>query len=414
MYSVGYVCRFLTMKPRNKYEKRVAELNATLKENIAVRDIEWVKKQEFGYKRDYTKDTSFYFTLVTQVAEFKVKRLYRGYKFPDKNYDHYFFVEIMREFSEDGCNALYFGKQRGMGCYYDCFLFGSDMELRGNYKNYAGHCIADLFDISWGEHPQSNGKRVPCERLDPKELGRIIKNNPVAENLYKERSYLFTYLMYQTYNKQVCRAITIAKRHGFVFTPGNTSIWFDMVRAMVKVGADFHNPVFVAPKDLQATHDLFIKRWMRKQEDERRAAAIEMKMDATDRKLMQEKRTNDAYIRRRKRFYDMVLTDGLIECRVLPDVPAFRAEAEEMHHCVYTNEYYKKPYSLIMSATIAGNRVETVEVDLTSFTIKQCFGKHDQFTMHHQRILDLVNGQMDIIKETYTSRKRTTKIKIAV
>jgi hypothetical protein len=402
------------MKPRNKYEKRVAELNATLSEDIAVRDIEWVKKQDYGYKREDSKDTSFYFTLVTQVAEYQVKRLYRGYKFSDKHFDHYFFVEIMREFSEDGCNALYFGKQKTMGCYFDCFLYGSNMELRSSHRNYARNSIADLFDISWGEHPQSKGKRVPCERLDPKELGRIIKNNPVAENLYKERSPLFVHLMYQTYNKQICRAITIAKRHGFVFDQINTSIWFDMVRAMVRVGADVHNPVFVAPKDLQATHDLFVNRWKRKQENERRAAAIELKMSETDRKLMREKRTNDAYIRRRKRFYDMVLTDGLIEVRVLPDVPAFRAEADEMHHCVYTNEYYKKPYSLIMSATISGSRVETVEVDLTSFKILQCFGKHDQFTMHHQRILDLVNGQMNIIKETYTSRKRTTKVKIAV
>lgn len=401
------------MKPRNKYEKRVAELNATLKEDIAIRDIEWVKEQNYGNQRDYTKDTTFYFTLYTNIAEFEVKRLYRGYKFPDKHYDHYFFVEIMREF-KDGDNILYFGKQKTMGCYFDCFLYGSDMELRSNYKNYANNCIADLFDITWGEHPQSNGKRVPCERTDPKELGRIIKNNPVAENLYKKHSPLFSYLMYHTYNKKVCRAITIAKRHGFVFDQTNTSIWFDMVRAMVRVGADFHNPVFVAPKDLQATHDMFVNRWRRKQEEERRAAAIEVKMEETDRKLMQEKRTNDAYIKRRKRFYDMVLTDGLIECRVLPDIPAFRAEAEEMHHCVYTNEYYKKPYSLIMSATISGSRVETVEVDLTSFKILQCFGKHDQFTIHHQRILDLVNGQMDTIKETYNSRKRTTKQKIAV
>jgi hypothetical protein len=186
-----------------------------------------------------------------------------------------------------------------------------------------------------------------------------------------------------------------------------------MVRAMVRVGADVHNPVFVAPKDLQATHDLFVNRWRRKQEEERRTAAIELKMSETDRKLMQEKRINDAYIRRRKRFYDMVLTDGLIEVHVLPDIPAFRAEAEEMHHCVYTNEYYKKPYSLIMSATIAGKRSETIEVDLTTFTIKQCFGKHDQFTMYHQRILDIVNGQMNTIKETYKSRKKTT-LKIAV
>ena len=279
------------MKPRNKYEKRVAELNATLKEDIAVRDIEWVKEQNYGNQRDYTKDTTFYFTLYTNIAEFEVKRLYRGYKFPDKHYDHYFFVEIMREF-KDGDNILYFGKQKTMGCYFDCFLYGSDMELRSNHKNYANNCIADLFDISWGEHPQSTGKRVVCERTDPKELGRIIKNNPVAENLYKKHSPLFSYLMYHTYNNKVCRAITIAKRHGFVFDQTNTSIWFDMVRAMVRVGADFHNPVFVAPKDLQATHDMFVNRWRRKQEEERRAAAIEVKMEETDRKLMQEKLLN--------------------------------------------------------------------------------------------------------------------------
>ena len=403
------------MKPRNKYEKRVAELNATLSEDIAVRDIEWVKKQDYGYKkREGSDDTSFYFTLVTQVAEYQVRRLYRGYKFSDKHYDHYFFVEIMREFSEDGCNALYFGKQKTMGCYFDCFLYGSDMELRSSHRNYARNSIADLFDISWGEHPQSKGKRVHCERFDPKELGRIIKNNPVAENLYKERSPLFAHLIYQTYNKQVCRAITIAKRHGFMFDQTNTSIWFDMVRAMVRLRADFHNPVFVAPKDLQATHDLFINRLRRKQEEERRKAAIELKMSETDRKLMREKRINDAYIKRRKRFYDMVLTDGLIDVRVLIDVPAFKAEAEEMHHCVYTSEYYKKPYSLILSARINDKRIETIEVDLTNYTIKQCYGKHDQFTMYHQRILDLVNAQMDTIKQFNTTRKRTTKQKKAI
>ena len=400
------------MKPRNKYERRVAELNATLSEDIAVRDIEWVKEQNYGHTYGRKNETKFYFTLTTQLAEFQVKRLYRGYKYQDKHFDHYFFVEIMREFN-DGEQKLYFGKQRTMGCYFDCFSYGSDMELRQNHRNYAGNSIDYLFEISWGEHPQSKGKRIACDRIDPNELARVIKNNPVAENLYKERDPLFVHLLYGTRCKEVCRAITIAKRHGFVFTRQNTTLWFDMVRAMLFCKADVHNPVFVAPKDLQATHDLFIRRRMRIYDEAVRNAAIELKMSATDRKLMQEKRTNDSYIKRRKRFYDMVLTDGLIECRVLPDVPAFREEAKEMQHCVYTCEYYKRPYSLIMSATIKGKRVETVEVDLTSFTIKQCFGKHDQFTMHHQRILDLVNAQMDTIKAYYKSRSNT-KVKIAV
>lgn len=410
------------MKPRNKYEQRVAELNATLKEDIAVRDIEWVKKQDFGNKSEHTKDVSFYFTLVTQVADLQVRRLYRGYKFPDKNYVHYFFVEIMREFSEDGVNKLYFGKQRTMGIYYDCFLYGSDMELRYNFKNYAGNCIADLFDISWGEHHQSKGKRVPCERIDPKELGRIIKNNPVAENMYKDNDPLFGYLLYNPYPKQVCRAIILAMRHGFVFNDMTSPIWFDMVRSICYCKKDYHNPIFIAPKegDLLSIHDKFVEMEFRKrrkdrEKRERRKAELRLQREyeAIRKQLEEDKTINEKYIKRRKKFYDMVLTDGLIECRVLRDIKAFEEEGTVMDHCVFKCKYYDKPYSLILSARIGEERIETIEVDLTNYSIKQCYGKHDQFTMYHQRILDLVNGQMDTIKRICTSR-RTIKQKIAV
>ncbi len=398
------------MKPRNKYEKRVAELNATLSEDISVKDAEWYKK----VSRDWYFGTGnfCYFTIYTNVAEFKVNRLYRGYRFKDKNTDHFFFVEIIREFNDCG-RKTYCAKQRQMGGYYDCFTYSTDIELRQVYKNYANNSIDDLFELSCASHSQSSGKRIPCCKINPKELARVICNNPVAENLYKDLSPLFIHLLYQPFVKEVCRAITLAKRHGFVFTNENTSLWFDLVRTMVRVGADYRNPVFINPKDLLTTHDMFMKRWDRRQEEERRRAAIELKMSETDRRLMREKRTNDAYIKRRKRFYDMVLTDGLIEVRVLPDVPSFRAEANEMHHCVYTNEYYKNRNSLIMSATINGKRIETIEVDLRSFYIKQCFGKHNSLTIHHKSIVELVNKEMGTIKEVFNSRKRT-KLKIAV
>ena len=407
------------MKPRNKYEKRVAELNATLSEDIAVRDIEWVKKQEFGYYREHSNDTSFYFTLVTRLAEFQVKRLYRGYKFHDKHYDHYFFVEIMREFS-DGGRKTYFGKQRSMGCYYDCFIYSSDMELRDNYRNYAGNSIDYLFETTWGEHPQSKGKRVPCECIDPKELGRIIKNNPVAENLYKSKDKLFGCLLWRPYAKQVCRAITLAKRHGFEFNDTTSPIWFDMVRSICYCKKDYHNPVFIAPKgDLMTMHDKFVnmefsKRRKEKEKRERRRQELRLQREYAEiRKQLEEDKTiNEKYIKRRKRFYDMVLTDGLIECRVLRDIKAFEEEGTAMQHCVFKCRYYNKPYSLILSARIGDARIETIEVDLTTYTIKQCYGKRDHFTMYHNRIKDLVNAQMDIIREY--NKKRSTKQRIAV
>lgn len=45
-----------------------------------------------------------------------------------------------------------------------------------------------------------------------------------------------------------------------------------------------------------------------------------------------------------------------------------------MHHCVYSNGYYRKDDSLILSATIDGKRIETVEVSLSKLTVVQSRG----------------------------------------
>lgn len=404
------------MKPRNKYEKRVAEINATLSEDIAQSNVELVKEACNGWDmRNFC-----YFTVHTNMAEFMVRRLYRVYKMTDMSTSHFFFVEIIREFN-DGGKKLYFAKARQMGGYYDCFTYSSEIELRSIYKNYAGYTIADLFSLSMESFPEDNSSdRMACVNINPKELGRVICNNPVAENLYKNGDWLFNYLLWDSYAKEICRAITLAKRHGFTFTKDNAPLWFDMVRAICYLKKDWHNPVYIAPKDLLATHDMFVGMMHRKREKERirlerqrEEMRIRIETELNKRQLEQDKGINEAYIKRRKRFYDMVLTDGLVECRVLRDVKAFEEEAVFMQHCVFRCKYYEKPYSLILSARINDQRIETVEVDLTNYTIKQCYGKHDQFTMHHKRILELVNSQMDTIK-AYNRNRRSTKMKIAV
>ena len=395
------------MRPRNKYEKRVAELNATLSEDIAESNVNRVKEE----CKNWDMGHFCYFTVHSNMCEFMVRRLYRVYKFTDKSTDHFFFVEIMREFS-DGERKVIFSKTRiAFGvAYFDTFSFNSDITLKENYPNYAGNFLSSCFDLSMDSVPEDNSSnRVKCASIDPKELGRIICNNPVAETMYKEHNPMFGYLMYRTYLKETCRAYTIAKRHGFVFNQETIPLWLDMVYAIIVCKKDWHNPVYIAPADLRATHDRFIRMMIRKQQENR----LTREYNKIQREIERNKKINEDYIKRRKRFYDMVLSDGMIECRVLRDVEAFREEGTAMAHCVFKCRYFEKPYSLILSARINGRRVETIEVDLTNYKIKQCYGKHDQFTMHHQRIVDLVDSQMDVIKD-YNNNKRTTKIKIAV
>ena len=67
----------------------------------------------------------------------------------------------------------------------------------------------------------------------------------------------------------------------------------------------------------------------------------------------------------------MEFSDGEIRIKVLDSVEAIRQEGEAMHHCVFTNEYYLKADSLILSATIDGKRIETIEVSLKRMEVVQ-------------------------------------------
>lgn len=410
------------MRPRNQFEKRAAELNAVLSEDIAVQDYEWAKNMTYDKDVDMGRGHYVYFSVFSNMAKFEVVRLYRIYRYTDKNTDHFFCMEIMRVFS-DGSKKAYFAKNRiGMNVnYYDTFTPHSDITLKDNTKNYAGNMLSYLLDYSIGSCVQSDGDRVMCERRHVKELARVICNNPVAETLYKNNDFVFTHLMWQTNLPKLCRAYTLAKRHGFVFDDYTTSLWIDMVQSIIYCNKDYRNPVFIAPADLLATHDKFTamaQRLRLKKMDAKRRQAEELRIQretqAIQAQLEKDARDNEDYIKRRQRFYDMVLTDGLIECSVLRDVQAFYDEGLAMDHCVFRCRYYAKPYSLILSARIDGQRIETVEVDLSNFTIKQCYGKHDQFTMYHNRIKDLVNSQMGTIKKYNRRRTTTNKLKIAV
>ena len=70
-----------------------------------------------------------------------------------------------------------------------------------------------------------------------------------------------------------------------------------------------------------------------------------------------------------------------------------------MHHCVFSASYYLNEESLILSATINGERVETVEFSLDEFRVVQSRGVCNKNTEYHDRIVSLVNSNADIIRQ---------------
>ena len=69
-------------------------------------------------------------------------------------------------------------------------------------------------------------------------------------------------------------------------------------------------------------------------------------------------------------------------------------EGAELHHCLFSNEYYLKENSLILSATIEGKRIETITLQVI-----QSRGVCNQNTPYHDQIVSLVNANHQLIRQ---------------
>lgn len=124
-----------------------------------------------------------------------------------------------------------------------------------------------------------------------------------------------------------------------------------------------------------------------------------MKAIAERKKLLEDKKASNKYAIARKCFMGLKLTDGTIVIQVLPTINAVMQEGEAMHHCVFAAGYYKRLDSLLLTAKVNGVREETIEVDLKRYQLVQSRGVCNQNSKYHDRIVNLVNENMDIIRK---------------
>ena len=162
----------------------------------------------------------------------------------------------------------------------------------------------------------------------------------------------------------------------------NTNKWgdyFDYIDMMVELGKDIHNAKYACPADLKKAHD----KAMNKIENLR---ALER---------------NEEYIKAKQRFLGLRIAGGGITIRPLQSVMEFLEEGTKMHHCVYKAKYYDRKYSLILTARNEedDSRLETIEVNLSSFNIVQSMGKFDKRSEKHDEIVKLMRKNMGKVKK---------------
>ena len=179
-------------------------------------------------------------------------------------------------------------------------------------------------------------------------------------------------------------SIKICIRNGYHIA--DASMWCDLVRLLRHFGKDTHCPKYVCPTDLKKAHD----RLVRKREEQIERERAEQRRE----QLVKDEKN---YLKSKGKFFGLVFTDNLILVKVIESVAEMQLEGKLMHHCV--GSYHKRTDSLILSATIDGKRIETVEVSLTTFKVVQSRGVCNSNTEYHDRIISLVESNAELIRK---------------
>ena len=181
-------------------------------------------------------------------------------------------------------------------------------------------------------------------------------------------------------------SIRICMRNGYIIKDG--SIWCDYIDQLNFFGKDTNSPKYACPDNLHKQHDLYMKK---------KKAYIERQQLEEKR---QKARENEAKFKELKaKLFGIAFTDGTIQVRVLDSVNEFMEEGKTMHHCVFDSAYYLKKDSLILSATIDGKRIETIEISLKTLKVIQSRGVCNKNTEYHDQIINLVNKNKRLIRK---------------
>ena len=272
--------------------------------------------------------------------------------------------------------------QKVLGKYIDTFSYCSPMAVRNDNEAYRHISYSPIYPkFKATEAFRRNGFKNDFHDIAPTVLIPALLSDSRAETLIKAgRIEHLKHFLDNSRAFDACwQSYKVATRNGYDIE--DISIWCDYVDMLRRLGKDIHSPEYVCPTDLYREHD-------RRQHELRRQREREEKEKRRKKAMEDEKR----FLELKSKFFGIRFTDGTIQVHVLESVQEHLDEGVAMHHCVFDNAYYLKEDSLILSATIEGRRIETIEVNLDTLKVVQSRGVCNKNTEYHEQIVSLVNA----------------------
>jgi len=360
------------------------------------------KLKIFGYNQVHFKEVE-YSAVLDICGSYQVVRIICSHKNMKKNFaPTYFHAEVMQHWiSPQGEVRTMSLSTNVFSQVYDQWKYYSPLEIRP--KDFKG---SPKFRINpYRVYPRMkvlsvlrrNGFKTAFHNIAPQILFCAILKDSCAETLLKasQASMFFYYL---SSNEQHIRAnwqaVKTCLKNQYVIS--DYRIWEDYISLLKWFKKDLSSPMFVCPENLTEAHDRLVAK---KRAVQRKKYLLEMRSE-----ILQAQKL---YEQEKKQFFGLCFKDKNLSISVIENVRDFMEEGDNLRHCLFTNEYYKKKNSLILSAKVDDKSVETIEVSFKNMEVVQCRGLKNNTSKYHRQILRLM------CENLYQIKSRMKEIKIA-
>lgn len=347
-----------------------------------------------------------FFGIVTVCEDYQVSRFYKLWTYHTVGKPAQKWIrEVAQLWMHPDKKLEIVGENRNTMGY--CDNFHGDMEIRNRDNLWKYNICPTAMWPTAQVLPiyKRNGIRNNFHGISPYNLLTGILHDSTMETLLKAKQYSLL-SMRSDRDPRINRywsAIKICMRNRYIVKDAKS--WLDYLDLLERYGKDLRNAKFVCPKNFKREHDHYVAKYreqLRREEEERNRLNIEKQQQRAAKAAA-------SYTKMRAAFFGICIVDDDLSITVLQNVEEFKAEGDAHKHCVYTNAYYKKKDSLIMSAQVNGVRIETIEMNLATLKVVQSRGLKNQATEYNARILSLLNRNLDQIRKAIAQSKRKKK-----
>jgi DNA-directed RNA polymerase subunit RPC12/RpoP len=419
------------MKPKNKFQRNIVEASKSL-QPLTSKQIQWGLEHSINHvghksakkivtctkcghqwksdtKRKHEKcphcgtrltihegrkrifNDCGYFTVITACKDYQVVRsvMVKCSLRVGKPAEYEWAEVMQRWIAPNGEHVTFTRLRQTMGTlYYDLWLFCTPLELRKeNHIFNLVHSGTVCPFMSVTHELRKRGFKKSFYGQSPLNFFHALLTDNRMETLLKTgQTKLLRHFMERPKEnvEDYWQSIRICNRNGYKVHDAVT--WCDYIDALKYLGKDVRNMKYVCPQNLSREHDKACRKVVERE--------LEKEMNGNTPKFLSKEH---CYLLNKGRFFGLSFSDGVICVKVIESVRDMILEGRAMHHCV--GGYHTKKDSLILSATINGKRIETVEVSLSQMKVVQCRGVCNSNTKYHDRIIKLVEDNAEQIRQ---------------